>query len=217
MKKHIAVFAGVFLAVVGANVQAADLRVKGSIAPASCSFTITNATIDYGNIDPNSLSPTAYTKLVKKTTPYSIKCGSTVKTQVGVKVVDNRASSRIANLMVSQFGGAYTDTYNFGLGVNAKAQKVGGYVVHLRSSIADGKAVSVLTSVNNGGTWSRGGEALGHATNLASWSSGTNVPVLLNTLSGTLEVQAVINNTSELNINSGIALDGQATLELRYL
>jgi type 1 fimbria pilin len=217
MKKHIAVFAGVFLAVVGANVQAADLRVKGSIAPASCSFSITNATIDYGNIDPSSLSPTAYTKLAKKTTPYSIKCGSAVKTQVGVKVVDNRASSRIANLMVSQFGGAYTDTYNFGLGANAQAQKVGGYVVHLRSSIADGKAVSVLTSGNNGGTWSRGGEALGHATNLTSWSSGTNVPVQLNTLSGTLEVQAVINKTSELNINSGIALDGQATLELRYL
>ncbi|WLI50973.1 hypothetical protein [Pseudomonas sp. FP833] len=50
MKKNIAIFAGVFLAVAGLTAQAADLRVKGSIAPPSCSFTITNSVIDYGSI-----------------------------------------------------------------------------------------------------------------------------------------------------------------------
>jgi hypothetical protein len=42
-------------------------------------------------------------------------------------------------------------------------------------------------------------------------------PIQLNTLSGNLEVQAVINKTSELDLSSRVSLDGQATLELRYL
>lgn len=217
MKKNIAIFAGVFLAVVGLTAQAADLRVKGSIAPSSCSFTITNSVIDYGSIDPNTLSATNYTKLAKKSTPYAVRCGTHAKAKVGIKSVDNRASTRIPNLMVSQFGGAYTDTYNYGLGANAKNQKVGGYVVHLRNSVADGKAVSVLTSTNNGASWGAGGEALGLVSNIASWYSGTATPIQLNTLSGNLEVQAVINKTSELDLSSQVSLDGQATLELRYL
>lgn len=217
MKNKIAVVAGVFMAVAGLTVQAADLRVTGSIAPASCSFTITNSVIDYGNIDPDTLSFTNTTLLASKTTPYSINCGSNVKTQVGIKAVDNRASSRINNLLVPHFGGSYVDTYNYGLGTNAKGQKVGGYAVHLRNSVADGTAVNVLTSTNNGAGWVRGGQALGLNSNIGTWHAGTSTPIHLNTLSGNLEIRAVINKTSELDLNSRINLDGQATLELRYL
>jgi type 1 fimbria pilin len=217
MKKNIAVLVGMFLAVAGLSAQAADLRVKGTIAPSSCSFTITNSVIDYGAINPSTLSPTNYTKLATKTTPYAIRCSSGVKTKVGIKAVDNRASSRIPNLMVSQIGGSYTDTYNYGLGTTARAQKIGGYVVHLRNSVADGRAVNVLTSINNGTSWVQGGPALGQGANIAAWHTGTNTPIQLNTLAGNLEIQAVINKTSELDMTSQIALDGQATLELRYL
>lgn len=217
MKKNVAVLVGMFLAVTGLSAQAADLRVKGTIAPSSCSFTITNSVIDYGTISPSSLSPTNYTKLPTKITPYAIRCGSNVKAKVGMKALDNRASSRISNLMVSQFGAAYTDTYNYGLGTTARAQKIGGYVVHLRNSVADSRSVGVLTSVNNGASWVQGGQALGHAANIAAWHTGTNTPIQLNTLSGNLEIQAVINKTSELDMTGQISLDGQATLELRYL
>lgn len=219
MKKSIFALAGVFLAVAGLNVQAADLRVKGTIAPASCSFTITNSVIDYGRIDPNTLSATNYTKLGAKSTPYAIKCGSHVKTKVSIKAIDNRASSKIPNLMVSQFGPNYVDRYQYGLGNTAKSQKIGGYVVHLRNSVADGKAVSVMGSNNNGGVWvPTSTEAVGNAaTDLTSWHTGNFTPVSLNTLSGNLEVHAVINKTSELDLNSQVSLDGQATLELRYL
>jgi len=217
MKKNVAVLVGMFLAVTGLSAQAADLRVKGTIAPSSCSFTITNSVIDYGTINPSSLSPTNYTKLPTKITPYAIRCGSTVKTRVGIKAVDNRASSRIPNLMVNQFGAPYTDIYNYGLGSTARAQRIGGYVVHLRNSVADGQAVNVLTSINNRTSWVQGGPALGQGANIAAWYVGTNTPIQLNTLTGNLEIQAVINKTSELDMTSQITLDGQATLELRYL
>lgn len=219
MKKHIVGMAGVVLAFAVVNAHAADLRVKGSIAPASCSFTLTNSVIDYGRIDPNSLSPTNYTKLAAKSTPYTIKCGSHVKTKVGIKAVDNRAGTKIPNMMVSQFGPNYTDRYQYGLGSTAKAQKIGGYVVHLRNSVADGRAVRVMGSNNDGGAWvPTSTEAVGNATtDLTSWHTGNFTPVQLNTLSGNLEVHAVINRTSELDLNSQVTLDGQATLELRYL
>lgn len=217
LKAKIIFFTGLVAAVVGANVHAADLKVKGTIAPASCSFTITNSVIDYGSIDPNSLSASNYTKLAAKSTPYVIKCGSQVKTKLGVKAVDNRASSRVPGMAAAVFGSNFVDTYNYGLGTTAKGQKVGAYVVHLRNSVADGKAVSVLTSVNNGASWQAGGQALGHTANVAAWHVGNVTPIALNTLSGTLEIQAAINKTSELDLNSQISLDGQATLELRYL
>lgn len=217
VKAKLIFLAGLVAAVVGASVHAADLKVKGTIAPASCSFTITNSIIDYGSINPNSLSAINYTKLAAKSTPYVIKCGSHVKTKLGIKAVDNRASSRVPGMINAVFGGNYVDTYSYGLGTTAKGQKVGGYVVHLRNSVADGKAVSVLTSVSNGASWQAGGQALGHTANVAAWHVEDVTPMALNTLSGTLEVQAVINKTSELDLNSQISLDGQATLELRYL
>ncbi|MBF6027569.1 DUF1120 domain-containing protein [Pseudomonas sp. P115] len=219
MKKKFVGVAGAFLAIAAVSAQAADLRVKGYIAPASCSFTITNTVIDYGRIDPGSLSATNYTKLAKMSTPYAVRCGSNVKTKVAIKALDNRASSQIPGLMLNQFGGNYKDFYNFGLGTSAKGQKVGGYVIHLRNSVADSRAVGIVASENNGGYWhTNSTEAVGHTNNLTSWRAGNvYAPIPVNTVSGQIEVQAVINKTSALDLNSQINLDGQATLELRYL
>lgn len=217
MKKHVVGMAGVFLAIAAVSANAADLSVKGYIVPASCSFTITNSVIDYVRIDPNILSATASTRLEAKSTPYVIKCGSHAKAKVGIKAIDNRAATRISGLAQAHWGGNYNDTYNYGLGATASGQKIGGYTIHLRNSVADSKAVGVITSTNNGATWYAGGQALGHGNNIGSWHTGNSLPVALNVLSGTLEVQAIINKTSELDMSRQINLDGQATLELRYL
>ena len=219
MKKSISGMAGLLLVTAGINVQAADLSVKGSIAPSSCSFTITSSVIDYGRLDPNTFSPTNYTKLAKKSSPYAIRCGAAAKAKIGIKIVDNRASSRIPGLMVSQFGTGYRDNYNYGLGTTSKGQKIGGYVIHMRNNVGDGKAAYVITNEGYGGTWDpRSTEALGHSTNLSSWRSGAAfTPGQFNTVTGNLEVQAIINKASELEMNTQINLDGHATLELRYL
>lgn len=207
------------LATVSFSAQAADLKVKGYIAPASCSFTISNSVIDYGRIDTSSLSPTNYTKLAKKSTPYAIRCGSHAIAKVGIKVVDNRSSTRIPGLMTAQFGSGYRDNYNYGLGTTTKGQKIGGYVVHLRNSVADGKPAYVITDEGYGGTWDpRSSESLGHTANISSWRTGAAItPAHVNTVTGNLEVQAVINKTTELDLSNQVNLDGQATLELRYL
>ena len=219
MNKTMFVMSVACLASLGFHAQAADLSVKGTIAPVSCSFTITNSVFDYGRIDPNSLSPTRYTQLAKKTTPYSIKCASNVKTTVAIRASDNRASSRIPGMMLSLFGCNYKDIYIFGLGATSQGQKIGGYLIHLRNSVADGVAVGIVGSENNGGYWhTNSTQAVGHTSNLTAWRAGNvYAPIKLNTVAGQIEVLPVINKTSELNMSNQINLDGQATLELRYL
>lgn len=50
MKVKFVLVAGMVLSVASLSVQASELRVKGAIVPASCSFTMTNAVFDYGDI-----------------------------------------------------------------------------------------------------------------------------------------------------------------------
>jgi type 1 fimbria pilin len=203
--------AGTFLVVVGLNAQAADVRVKGSIAPASCSFSIPNAVIDYGKIDRTSLSPTQYTMLETKTTPFTIKCEA--RTQAAISAVDNRASSKVTGIL-----SGYTEVHNFGLGVTSSGDKIGGYRLGMRNSVADGKAVGVLRSNTAGATWQRIAETIGQAPTLTSWASpGTLTPVAFTSLSGNVFVIAHLNKTADLSLKNEVALDGHATLELKYL
>jgi type 1 fimbria pilin len=216
MKKNVFLWAGLCLAVVGVNAQAADLRVKGSIAPTSCSFTITTSTIDYGRIDPNSLNVTNYTKLAKRGTPFVIKCSSPA--MVGVKTLDNRASTKVPGMMQAIYNSTYNDLFNYGLGHTARGEKIGGYVIFMENLVADGRAIGLLRSVNNGTTWGRTDPVLAQPPQLASWYSGTTyTPAKAAVISGQLNAQAVINKKSALTLTSEIKLDGHATLELVYL
>jgi len=207
---------GMILAVSGLSAQAADLRVKGSIAPASCSFSITHSTIDYGRINPGSLSDTNYTKLEKKGTPFTVNCSAPM--MVGIKTLDNRASSKVPGMMQTMYNKTYHDGFNYGLGTTAKGENIGGYVVFMENNIADGKAVLLARSFNNGGAWHYTDQVLGQPPELGSWRSGSAyTPIRLKVVSGNLRVQPVINKTSALTMNSEIRLDGHTTLELVYL
>ena len=73
MKVKFVLVAGMVLSVASLSAQASELRVKGAIVPASCSFTMTNAVFDYGDIRPSSLSETQYTRLTAKSTPFAVK------------------------------------------------------------------------------------------------------------------------------------------------
>jgi type 1 fimbria pilin len=215
MKVKRALSLGVFLVMAGLNAQAADVRVKGTIAPASCSFTITNSVFDYGMIRPSSLSATHYTKLERKSTPFTVKCDA--PTLVSIKTQDNRSSSKVPGMMQSVFNQTYGEPFNYGLGTSSKGEKVGGYVMFMANTVADGKSVRVNGSNNNGVTWTFGDGALAQPPHLTSWASGTSTPIRLSVVSGILQVQGVINKTSAFSVGGGISLDGHATLELRYL
>ncbi len=215
-KRCAGVAVGVLVVFMGLNAQAVDLFVKGSIVPPSCSFNLTQSTFDYGRIQLSSLSATQFTKLERQSTPFTIECDG--DTLVSIKTQDNRTSSVVPGMMKVAFNSTFTDVYNYGLGVSANNEKVGGYILHMGNSVADGKAVRVLRSKNNGVSWYAGDGYIGQAPHLTSWApSGNVVPVKLTTVSGDLAVQAVINKTSEFTAGSDISLDGNVVLELNYL
>lgn len=198
-----------------------DLRVKGTIVPASCTpFLQGGGVVDYGVIRAEDLNETSYKVLDPKDIAFSINCDAATK--VGVKAVDNMASSKIPGILEGTIGAEYTDNYNYGLGTTTGGKNIGGYAVSMKpgSFHSGGNQLKAITSLDDGSTWlETASGAVGQTTNLASWSlqAGPLAPVSFITLTGTLEVQAVINKAADLNITDEVTLDGLATLELRYL
>lgn len=220
MQKVYGLVASFVLAATSMGAQAAiDLRVKGTIVPASCvPFLAGGGVIDYGNIPAEDLNQTSYKVLDKKEIIFNINCQSS--TRVGLKALDGRDASKVDGILASTIGADYTENYNYGLGKTVNGENIGGYAVNMRAANAGGNPVIAITSLDDGATWIRTATgAVGQSTNVTSWSQdiGDPTPISFITLSGTLEVQAVINKASELTIDNSIPLDGLATFELRYL
>jgi type 1 fimbria pilin len=222
MKTISALMAAAMVASVSINAQAAiDLRVKGTIVPASCvPFLQGGGVVDYGNIAAEDLNQTSYTVLEKKEIVFNINCRS--HTKVGLKAQDGKGFSQVPGILAATIGADYTDNYNYGLGATADGENIGGYAVNLKpgSFNASGTPVKVITSLDKGTSWIETATgAVGQNDNLGSWARtvGLIVPVSFVTLSGVMEVQAVINKASELTINNDVPLDGLATFELSYL
>lgn len=208
---------GALLVVLGGNVHAADLLVKGTIIPASCTLSLHNGgVVDFGKIRAAELGVNAYTALQPRGVPFSVNCDG--GTRVGVKTLDNRSTSKVPGILQSAIGPDYGDVYNYGLGTTAQGKRIGGYALSVKDSVADFPLVNTIVSTNNGLNWNRGNGALGQYQNIMSWSGFLAThPAVVQRVSGRLEVQAVINKTSELDVTEDIYLDGLATLELRYL
>lgn len=222
MKKISALMAAAVIASVSINAQAAiDLRVKGTIVPASCvPFLQGGGVIDYGNIAAEDLNQTSYTVLEKKELVFNINCRS--HTKVGLKAQDGKGFSQVPGILASTIGADYTDNYNYGLGATAKGEHIGGYAINLKpdSFLSASQPIRPITSVDNGNSWlATTTGAVGQADNVAAWSrmTGLLAPVSFITLTGVLEVQAVINKAGELTIDNDVPLDGLATFELSYL
>ncbi|WLH35477.1 DUF1120 domain-containing protein [Pseudomonas sp. FP2196] len=222
MKVLSALVAVAVVAGISFNANAAiDLRVKGTIVPASCvPFLQGGGVVDYGNIPAEDLNQTSFTVLEKKEIVFNINCRSATK--VGLKALDGKGFSQIPGILAATIGPDYTDNYNYGLGATVDGESIGGYAVNLKpgSFNAGGAAVKAITSLDNGTTWIETTTgAVGQTDNIASWSSTTGLPTPISfiTLSGAMEVQAVINKASELTINNDVPLDGLTTFELSYL
>lgn len=198
-----------------------DLRVKGTIVPASCvPFLQGGGVVDYGNIAAEDLNQTSFTVLEKKEIVFNINCRSATK--VGLKALDGKGFSQVPGILAATIGSDYTDNYNYGLGATADGESIGGYAINLKqgSFNASGAAVKAITSLDNGTTWVETATgAVGQTDNISSWSATTGLPTPISfvTLSGSMEVQAVINKASALTINSDVPLDGLTTFELSYL
>lgn len=204
-----------------------DLTVTGTISPVACTPALSaGGVIDYGTIGVSKLTAGDYTTLAVKSLDLTVTCDAPAK--VAIKAISGRLGSVVSDSAEGTEGFAVAPVDLFGeSGVEAAglgldgADKIGGYAARIAPSTsnADSTAVDTIISANNGTSWAA--TATPNITSnqkILSWAaSGTTTPVALTTLTGTLEVQAYINKTSELDLTKEIALDGSTTIEIVYL
>lgn len=217
MKKIFGLAAVSVLALACANVQAADLQVTGSIVPGSCSLNIPTLAVDYGRINVTDLSPVDYTKLNKLNTAFNITCDG--PTLVGLTASDNRAGSRKHEAMEVIDPSLAHPLNSFGLGANANGEKIGAYSLHVRNYSVDGSTDfrTILSGTSSDWIGARDFFRSVPAYTLTWSPNSANSPHLLTSVSGELEIEAAINNTTELVVRDDLQIDGSATLELTYI
>ena len=197
-----------------------DLKVIGTIVPASCTPTISGGGIaDFGRIPAASLSATAATVLPAKLATLTVSCDAPVA--VGITTVDDRSGT--TGTVISALPAAAAGNV-LGVGsVNGKT--VGGYnVKFLKEGItADGNAIDGIYSQNGGATWSAFvrdyGAAIQPGVRTHGWAtSGQTVPATFTTITQPLEIDLALNKTADMPaLNQEVPIDGLATFSLVYL
>ncbi|HCR1551609.1 TPA: DUF1120 domain-containing protein [Pseudomonas aeruginosa] len=203
----------------GAQAQSIDVRVIGTITPPACTPSLAGGgVVDYGRIPSEDLSSTSPTALAVKSLAFTINCEA--PTRVAVRVTDGRASSRVPGIAASIEDGL-GDEQAYGLGV-AGGKNIGVYGIQFQSGsiTLDGEAATNASSLDEGATWtdSAAGWVDNTASRLYSWrKSGDMAASVFTTMASMLNVRAVIDSTSKLDLSNDIELDGLASLEMVYL
>lgn len=184
--------------------SSADLSVTGTITPSSCTPTLSNGgVVDHGKMTAKDLETVKPTSLAPAELRLEVHCeGETFFT---LTTVDNRAGTSAINPAFH------------GLGMTAEKEKLGSVAFALFDPVADEASVNVITSRNGGVNWSIN-PYLGHEA-LTSFAAidGPNTPIALRDLSARLRTFAIIVPSSDLTLLDEVPIDGQATLQLKYL
>lgn len=223
----------------------ADLSVIGTIAPASCTPTLSNgAVVNYGSISPTSLTAVApaLNQLGTKKIALTITC--TGQTLVALNAADNRSASEVtlnATTFIANAGASSvsitTNDQAYGLGTaTTSSAQIGAYTLAaniMNVTVTDGADDSfeadVLTTRDttlSSATWTKatGGflNPTGAAgTHLTFAKAGSLVPTAIKTAEVPLYVTAAVQPMSafaaDFSANEVIELDGNATISLVYL
>ncbi|WP_368643577.1 DUF1120 domain-containing protein [Castellaniella ginsengisoli] len=188
--------------------SSAQLKITGSIVPASCSITMPGGTtIDYGKIASDTL---------KKDVPTVIGDGVRAKLQVScdaptlfaIKTTDERAGSAIT-------GTSDPTDVLFGLGKTGSTN-IGAYRISLVNVSADGKIVNVLRGSVGGSTFIKNAQAQPGA--ISAFGDGNNaVPVAYKAVTADLSLKTYVQKASALPLKQEVKFDGQTTFEVVYL
>ncbi|WP_412525857.1 DUF1120 domain-containing protein [Burkholderia lata] len=195
-----------------------DIKVLGTIKPGACTPTLAGGgTFDYGLIGTSELSPTAPTLLRVMSDSITITCDAAAR--VALKAEDNRSGTAAFTGNMNFFGSPTAVTAQYGLGT-ASGKNIGAYAFRFKTGTfqADGVAVDSIFSASSGATWTSSNGIADNVGGYESWSKkGQVVPVAAKVFTGTLELQAAIERTSNLDLSQEINLNGLATVSLVYL
>ncbi|WP_368642653.1 DUF1120 domain-containing protein [Castellaniella ginsengisoli] len=185
-----------------------QLRVTGSIVPASCSITMPGGTtIDYGTITSDKLTKDAPT-VIGDDVRAKLQVSCDAPTLFAIKATDERAGSAITGT------GEATEIL-FGLGKTG-ATDIGAYRISLDNVSGDGKIVNVLRSSVGSSTFIKNAQAQPGA--ISAFGDGSNaVPVAYKNVTADLSLKTYVQKASALPLKQEVKFDGQTTFEVVYL
>lgn len=205
----------------------AVLKVQGLLTNSSCTPSLSNdSTINYGQIQLNTLSATEVNQLGHENIDFTIQCDS--PTKVSWSFFDARESSRAGiDVMNGTMNGssvtAYTNT-RFGVGTTAGGVKIGNYAMYvdLTKVTANGGTVNTIVSGNkNGvGVWNNLTDAdslLANSANYTVAPTGSKEPLAITKATFPLVSSLAIQSTDTLALTDNTDINGQLTISLRYL
>lgn len=180
-----------------------DLTVSGAIVPSSCTPTLTNdGLIDHGKMTAKDLQATRPTLLAPAELRLEVHCDG--ETFFTLTTIDNRAGTSAINWR------------DHGLGLTPNDEKLGSVTFTLFDPVADENAVNVIVSRNGGSSWSAS-NYLGHEGLTSFAAIGSNTPMALKDLNARLRAFSIIVPANALTLIDEVPVDGQATLQLKYL
>lgn len=202
---------GVFDAVAAGRTREATLRAR--FAPAACEPVLSNGgVVDFGTLSKKDLHADQDTRLPPKS--LTLKIGCDAPTSFALIMHDNRSGSAMLDSEI-----------DYGLGKDGSGNRIGRFSLHVdpADANADGFARLYQTHSSIAGTaWNTGSAnpiAIGKSRYLAfTDNDGSSAgPVLIQNLSTTVTVDAVIAPTQSLDVSRAIELDGAGTIEIIYL
>lgn len=209
MKTSLSLLGGALLLTMTGAVFAAssiDLTVKGLITPSACSPSLSSGgIIDHGKIAAKDLKPDNWTLLGDHTLQLAITCEA--PTLLALKGTDNQ-------------GNAHDPMNTYGLGL-VSGKKLGGYTLSLSNPMADGAAISVIESSDNGLTWRENfpGDAwpVSYLASFGGRSTGNWAPTPVQQVTAEIMVQTLIAPTAGMDLTTEVPINGSATVEVMYL
>lgn len=204
--------------------QTAVLKVKGTLTNAACTPQLSNGgVVDYGTVNLSDLSSTQTNQLGQKSIDLTITCTS--PTKVSWAATDDRSGTE-ANIHVQNGdfnnglipGAASTSLY--GVGKTLGGVNIGNYSVFnkLDSVIADGNSSDLIFLSPGTTNWALSSTGIvPEQREFTVADSGTLQPKAFMNATFPLATSLAIQDTTTLAITDDTALDGQLTINLRYL
>ncbi|QJI30864.1 DUF1120 domain-containing protein [Pseudomonas sp. ADAK18] len=183
-----------------------DLTVKGLITPSACTLELPGV-VDFGKISAKDLNQDRQTRLEDKTLQLTVNCEA--KTLFAINPIDNRVGSP-----------SQTHPAAYGLGLINDTEKLGMYVFGLRNSVTEPPSTEILQFRD--GQWrSFWIDEYATPNQLLAFGGFQGdigyLPEPIENASVEIWINTWIARADTLNLTNEVALDGSATLELKYL
>lgn len=190
-----------------------ELQLQARFAPTACTPTLANnGTVDFDKLSVSDLHRDKDTALPARALSLTVSCDG--PTPFALVMHDNRAGSATGGI----------DETAYGLGLDARGQKVGRYYLLVDPAQASADKLPQLyrtDSTTGGAAWSSASASaipLGARSLLGftATAGSTEGPNALQNLSALLSLKAFIAPLDSLDLRSEVRLDGSATLEITY-